>query len=55
MGKLFQWYTWQDIKDAVWLYRHTRHECTRCCLFCKYFVQCYYDVYREVRDRENGE
>jgi len=44
MGKLFRFYSWAHIKAAAWLFRRTRHECKRCCLWCPYFDQCYEDV-----------
>lgn len=44
MGKLFWFYSWEHIKAAAWLFRRTRHECNRCCLWCPYFDQCYEDV-----------
>ena len=55
MGKLFRWYTWERIKWAAWLMQRTRHECNRCCLWCEYFDQCCYDVWREEQSRENGQ
>lgn len=44
MGKLFRFYSWMHIKKAVWLYRQTRHECNRCCLWCPYFERCFEEV-----------
>ena len=48
MGKLFRFYSWRHIKLAAWLFRQTRHECNRCCLWCEFFDRCLYDKVREV-------
>ena len=60
MGKLFWFYSWVHIKKAVWLYRQTRHECNRLCLWCPFFERCFEEVlgdvlFEEVQSHADGE
>lgn len=48
MSKLFRWYSWRHIKLSAWLFRHTRHECNHCCLWCEHFDRCLWDKVQEV-------
>jgi len=48
MKKLFRFYTWERIRAAAWLFRNTRHECNRCCLWCEHFDRCFSDKVQEV-------